>query len=69
VIDDIDAARWRRNAAQAGEDCARSLPLVRGNPRFGVPVAKVGKFICIGLNYSDHAAEAGMPRRRSRSCS
>jgi 2-keto-4-pentenoate hydratase/2-oxohepta-3-ene-1,7-dioic acid hydratase in catechol pathway len=38
-----------------------SLPLVRGNQRFGVPVAGVGKFIAIGLNYSDHAAETGAP--------
>ncbi|KRB73494.1 fumarylacetoacetate hydrolase family protein [Noviherbaspirillum sp. Root189] len=37
------------------------LPLVRGAPRRGVPVSGVGKFIGIGLNYSDHAAEAGMP--------
>jgi 2-keto-4-pentenoate hydratase/2-oxohepta-3-ene-1,7-dioic acid hydratase in catechol pathway len=37
------------------------LPLVRGKPRYGVPIASVGKFIAIGLNYSDHAAEAGMP--------
>jgi 2,4-didehydro-3-deoxy-L-rhamnonate hydrolase len=37
-----------------------TLPLVRGNPRRAVPVAQVGKFIGIGLNYSDHAAEAGM---------
>jgi 2,4-diketo-3-deoxy-L-fuconate hydrolase len=37
-----------------------TLPLVRGTPRFGVPVAKVGKFIGIGLNYADHAKEAGM---------
>lgn len=36
------------------------LPVVEGNPRLGVPVAGVGKFIGIGLNYSDHAAEAGM---------
>ena len=36
------------------------LPLVRGNPRLGVPLSQVGKFIGIGLNYSDHAAEAGM---------
>jgi len=36
------------------------LPLVRGKPRFGCPVANVGKFIAIGLNYADHAAEAGM---------
>ena len=37
-----------------------SLPLVAGNPRLGAPVGQVGKFICIGLNYADHAAEAGM---------
>lgn len=37
------------------------LPIVRGKPRFGVPIAQVGKFIGIGLNYSDHASEAGMP--------
>ena len=37
------------------------LPLVRGKPRFGCPVASVGKFIAIGLNYADHAAESGMP--------
>jgi 2,4-diketo-3-deoxy-L-fuconate hydrolase len=37
------------------------LPLVRGNPRFGCPVAQVGKFIAIGLNYADHAAESGAP--------
>jgi 2-keto-4-pentenoate hydratase/2-oxohepta-3-ene-1,7-dioic acid hydratase in catechol pathway len=36
------------------------LPLVSGNPRLGACVGRVGKFICIGLNYSDHAAEAGM---------
>ena len=37
------------------------LPLVKGKPRFGCPVASVGKFIAIGLNYADHAAESGMP--------
>lgn len=37
-----------------------SLPLVEGNPRFGACVGQTGKFICIGLNYSDHAAESGM---------
>ncbi len=36
------------------------LPLVEGSPRLGPCVNGVGKFICIGLNYSDHAAEAGM---------
>lgn len=38
----------------------KNLPAVSGNPRIGACVAKPGKFICIGLNYSDHAAEAGM---------
>jgi 2,4-diketo-3-deoxy-L-fuconate hydrolase len=37
------------------------LPLVRGTPRIGCPVAGIGKFIAIGLNYSDHAAETGSP--------
>lgn len=37
------------------------LPLVRGKPRMGCPVSGVSKFIAIGLNYADHAAEAGMP--------
>ncbi len=39
---------------------AEELPLVDGNPRIGPCVGSVGKFICIGLNYSDHAAESGM---------
>lgn len=38
-----------------------SLPLVEGEPRLGPCVSNVGKFMCIGLNYSDHAAESGMP--------
>lgn len=38
-----------------------TLPLVRGRPRMGCPVAHIGKFLAIGLNYADHAAEAGMP--------
>lgn len=37
-----------------------SLPVVSGNPRLGPCVGSVGKFICIGLNYSDHAAESGL---------
>jgi 2-keto-4-pentenoate hydratase/2-oxohepta-3-ene-1,7-dioic acid hydratase in catechol pathway len=37
-----------------------TLPAVDGNPRIGPCVAGVGKLICVGLNYSDHAAESGM---------
>jgi 2,4-diketo-3-deoxy-L-fuconate hydrolase len=45
-------------AALAALDPA-SLPLVEGNPRIGPCVGSIGKFLCIGLNYSDHAAETG----------
>ena len=38
----------------------KDLPVVAGKPRIGPCVSSVGKFICIGLNYSDHAAESGM---------
>ena len=37
------------------------LPLVEGQPRLGACVGQIGKFICIGLNYADHAAESNMP--------
>jgi 2-keto-4-pentenoate hydratase/2-oxohepta-3-ene-1,7-dioic acid hydratase in catechol pathway len=62
VLKDIDGS------ALSDESLARikaldpdSLPKVDGNPRFGAPVANVGKFIAIGLNYSDHAKESNMP--------
>jgi 2,4-didehydro-3-deoxy-L-rhamnonate hydrolase len=38
-----------------------SLPVVSNSPRLGVPHVGIGKFVAIGLNYSDHAKEAGMP--------
>ncbi len=38
-----------------------TLPVVPGNPRLGVPVTGTRKFIAIGLNYADHAAESGLP--------
>ncbi|MFG1213044.1 fumarylacetoacetate hydrolase family protein [Xanthobacter flavus] len=38
-----------------------TLPLVEGNPRIGACVGSVGKLVCVGLNYSDHAAESGLP--------
>ena len=37
------------------------LPLVRGRPRLGCPLTGIGKMVCIGLNYSDHAREVGRP--------
>src|SRR4051812_8410149 len=62
VIPDIDPAvlsdRALRKLAKID---TKTLPLVRGNPRIGVPVKGVGKFIGIGMNYSDHAAEIKAP--------
>ncbi|WBU59919.1 fumarylacetoacetate hydrolase family protein [Paracoccus albus] len=52
---DIDPARL----AELAQVDPASLPLVEGNPRLGPCVGGTGKFICIGLNYSDHAAETG----------
>jgi len=62
VIADIDASVLGDKALRklAKVDW-KTLPLVRGNPRLGVPVAGVGKFIGIGMNYADHAAETGAP--------
>ncbi len=61
VIDDITGATIDDEtlARLAALDPA-SLPLVQGNPRIGACIGNVGKIIAIGLNYSDHAREAGM---------
>jgi len=62
VIADIGADQLRPAAlARLRKLDPLKLPLVRGAPRIGCPVANIGKFIAIGLNYSDHAAEAGLP--------
>jgi 2-keto-4-pentenoate hydratase/2-oxohepta-3-ene-1,7-dioic acid hydratase in catechol pathway len=61
VIDDLDAAQLSDKAIRKLAKLDQSsLPLVRGNPRFGVPFTGIGKFIGIGLNYTDHAIEAKM---------
>ncbi|WP_424932334.1 fumarylacetoacetate hydrolase family protein [Amaricoccus macauensis] len=54
-----DALHPEGLAAVAALD-ANTLPLVEGDPRLGPPIAGTGKFICIGLNYADHAEESGM---------
>ncbi len=46
-----------------------TLPLVEEGVRLGVPVARVGNLVCIGLNYTDHAEERTPPSPRSRSSS
>ena len=62
VVPDIGGAQLSDAAlAKIAKIKTDKLPLVRGKPRFGCPVANVGKFIAIGLNYADHAAESGMP--------
>ncbi len=47
--------------AKIKKAAAGKLPVVKGKPRIGPCVGRVGNFIAIGLNYSDHAAETGMP--------
>jgi 2-keto-4-pentenoate hydratase/2-oxohepta-3-ene-1,7-dioic acid hydratase in catechol pathway len=61
-IPDLSGAALDPDAlARLGHIDASSLPAVDGSPRLGPCVTGVGKFICVGLNYSDHAAESGMP--------
>ena len=47
-------------AAAKGVD-VDSLPVVDGDPRYGVPVKGIGKIVAIGLNYEDHAIESNLP--------
>ncbi|TPQ34722.1 fumarylacetoacetate hydrolase family protein [Cupriavidus pinatubonensis] len=61
VVTDINAAQLSPEAlARLAQVDAGKLPVVEG-ARFGVPWTGIGKIIAIGLNYADHAAEAGMP--------
>jgi 2,4-diketo-3-deoxy-L-fuconate hydrolase len=65
VADIAGAALLPETLARVRDIDPHSLPLVTGRPqdelRLGPCVGQVGKFICIGLNYADHAAESGMP--------
>jgi len=56
-----DAMLTPRNLARLARVKPETLPIVRGNPRLGVPYAGISKFVAIGLNYRDHAEEAGLP--------
>ena len=59
---DIDGKFLASSAvAQLAATDLATLPLVAGQPRLGACVGQIGKFICIGLNYADHAAESNMP--------
>ncbi|MCS4295503.1 ureidoglycolate lyase [Comamonas sp. BIGb0152] len=60
VLSDIEGAQLGDAAlARLRAIDPATLPAVPGQPRIGPCVARVGKFICIGLNYADHAAESG----------
>jgi 2-keto-4-pentenoate hydratase/2-oxohepta-3-ene-1,7-dioic acid hydratase in catechol pathway len=62
IVQQIDDAMLSpRNLARLARVKPETLPVVRGNPRLGVPYAGITKFVAIGLNYRDHAEEAGLP--------
>jgi 2,4-diketo-3-deoxy-L-fuconate hydrolase len=62
VVADIDPSLLSDKALRKlAKIDVKTLPLVRGNPRLGVPLSGIRKFIGIGLNYADHAAETGAP--------
>jgi 2-keto-4-pentenoate hydratase/2-oxohepta-3-ene-1,7-dioic acid hydratase in catechol pathway len=62
IVSDISGdVLSQRGLAKLRKIKPEKLPPVRGKPRLGPCVGAVGNFIGIGLNYSDHAAEAGMP--------
>ncbi len=61
IISDVGGESLLPDAIEKLRDIdLATLPKVSGQTRIGPCVASVGKFICIGLNYSDHAAESGM---------
>lgn len=62
VVEQIDQATISpAGLAKLRKIKAETLPLVKGEPRLGVPYVGISKFVAIGLNYADHAREANMP--------
>ena len=62
VIDDVTPDQLSDKAlAKLAKLNTDKLPLVKGKPRMGCPISHISKFVAIGLNYADHAAESGMP--------
>lgn len=59
-VADIDPATLASGLGALRALDPAALPKVEGSPRIGAPVANVGKIICVGLNYADHAAESNM---------
>jgi 2,4-didehydro-3-deoxy-L-rhamnonate hydrolase len=61
VVDHVTSEHLTdRGLARLAKIRPESLPLVRGRPRLGVPYLGISKLVAIGLNYADHAAEAGL---------
>ena len=62
VVEQIDQATISpAGLAKLRKIKAETLPLVKGEPRLGVPYVGISKFVAIGLNFADHAKEANMP--------
>jgi len=62
IIPDLGAAQLSPDSlSQLAKLDVSKLPAIEGKPRMGCPIASIGKFLAIGLNYSDHAEETGSP--------
>ncbi|OEV02948.1 fumarylacetoacetate hydrolase family protein [Streptomyces oceani] len=64
ILPDVDGALLADDAAlarTASRAAAGDLPVVEPGTRLGPPLARIGKIVCIGLNYHDHARETGAP--------
>ena len=61
-LKDIDSKAINSNSLKLVQRVnLKKLNIVKGKPRLGVPVSNIGKIVCIGLNYVDHAKEVGAP--------
>lgn len=60
IVDDITPDVIAKKLGRLKRTAVSKLPVVKGRPRLGVPIAGFQKFLCIGLNYTDHAKETGM---------
>ena len=61
IVQIDDAMLSPKNLARIARIKPETLPIVKSKPRLGVPYAGISKFVAVGLNYSDHAAESNMP--------
>ena len=61
-LKDIDSKAINSNSLKLVQRVnLKKLNIVKGKPRLGIPVSNIGKIVCIGLNYVDHAKEVGAP--------